>query len=205
MYPEILQLSFLHTYGVLVAVAFLTALWLAGRLAREAGLNADAVTNLGIYCALAAIAGAKLMMFLVDHSVLRAAPGRDLFALHIAGGRRVLRRADGGAGGGGLVHAEDQAAGLEDGRRLRAGHRAGPRDRPHRLLLGGLLLGRGVPPSVGGDVYQSGGARTGGCAAECPASSDTALRSLRGVRDLRIALLADSQTARRRGASSGRI
>jgi phosphatidylglycerol:prolipoprotein diacylglycerol transferase len=66
MYPEILKLPFLHTYGVLVAVAFLMALWLAGRLAREAGLSADAVTNLGIYCALAAIAGAKIMMFLID-------------------------------------------------------------------------------------------------------------------------------------------
>ena len=37
MYPEIFHISFLHTYGVLVAVAFLTALWLAGRLARAGG------------------------------------------------------------------------------------------------------------------------------------------------------------------------
>src|SRR5260370_27658435 len=66
MYPEILGSSWLHTYGVLVAIAFLTALWLAGRLARQVGLSTEAVTNLGIYCALAAIAGAKLMMFLVD-------------------------------------------------------------------------------------------------------------------------------------------
>jgi phosphatidylglycerol:prolipoprotein diacylglycerol transferase len=68
MYPEVFHLSFLHTYGVLVAAAFLTALWLAGKLAARAGLNVDAVTNLGIYCALAAIVGAKLMMFLVDPS-----------------------------------------------------------------------------------------------------------------------------------------
>ena len=66
MYPEIFHLSYFHTYGVLVAIAFLVALWMAGRLATRAGLNSDAVTNLGIYCALAAIAGAKLMMFLVD-------------------------------------------------------------------------------------------------------------------------------------------
>jgi len=66
MYPEILHLPFPHTYGVLVAVAFLTALWLAGRLAKQAGLNADDVTNLGISCALAAIVGAKVMMFVVD-------------------------------------------------------------------------------------------------------------------------------------------
>ena len=66
MYPELFHISFLHTYGVLVALAFLAGLWMAGRLGRQAGLNADAVTNLGIYCALAAIAGAKLMMFVVD-------------------------------------------------------------------------------------------------------------------------------------------
>jgi phosphatidylglycerol:prolipoprotein diacylglycerol transferase len=66
MYPEILHFSFLHTYGVLVALAFLSGLWMAARLARRAGLDADAATNLGIYCALAAIAGAKLMMLIVD-------------------------------------------------------------------------------------------------------------------------------------------
>ena len=66
MYPEVFHLSFLHTYGVLVALAFLSGLWMAGRLGKEAGLNHDAVTNLGIYCALAAIVGAKLMMILVS-------------------------------------------------------------------------------------------------------------------------------------------
>jgi phosphatidylglycerol:prolipoprotein diacylglycerol transferase len=66
MYPEIFHLKFLATYGVLVAIAFLTALWLAGRQAKQQGLDHDAVTNLGIYSALAALGGAKLMMFLVD-------------------------------------------------------------------------------------------------------------------------------------------
>ena len=80
MYPEIFGLSFLHTYGVLVAVAFLSALWLAARLSRQAGLNADAVTNLGIYCALAAIGGAKLMMFLIDIPYYTQHPG-EIFSL----------------------------------------------------------------------------------------------------------------------------
>jgi phosphatidylglycerol:prolipoprotein diacylglycerol transferase len=80
MYPEFLNLHFLHTYGVLVALAFLTALWLAGRLAREKGLNPDAVTNLGIYCALAAIGGAKLMMFLIDIPYYRDHPD-EIFSL----------------------------------------------------------------------------------------------------------------------------
>jgi phosphatidylglycerol:prolipoprotein diacylglycerol transferase len=78
MYPEIFGLSFLHTYGVLVAAALLVGLWLAGRLSREAGLNAGAVTDLGLYCALAAIGGAKLMMFVVDFSYYREHPGEIL-------------------------------------------------------------------------------------------------------------------------------
>jgi phosphatidylglycerol:prolipoprotein diacylglycerol transferase len=69
----------LHTYGVLVALAFLAALWLAARLAREAGLNPEAVTNLGIYCALAAIVGAKVMLILVDPE-FREHPG-EIFSL----------------------------------------------------------------------------------------------------------------------------
>ena len=70
MYPEILHISFfhLHTYGVLVALAFLSGLWMAARFAKRAALNVDAVTNLGIYCALAAIVGAKVMMIIVRNS-----------------------------------------------------------------------------------------------------------------------------------------
>jgi phosphatidylglycerol:prolipoprotein diacylglycerol transferase len=80
MYPEILHLSFLHTYGVLVALAFIAGVWMAARLARRAGLDADAVTNLALYCALAAIVGAKLMMFLVDFSYYAEHPG-EIFSL----------------------------------------------------------------------------------------------------------------------------
>jgi phosphatidylglycerol:prolipoprotein diacylglycerol transferase len=78
MYPEFLHISFLHTYGVLVAVAFLVALWLTGRYARARGLNAEVVTNLGIYCAIAGIVGAKLMMFALDASYYVENPLRIL-------------------------------------------------------------------------------------------------------------------------------
>src|SRR6516165_7579243 len=91
MYPRLFHIPvvdfYVPTYGVLVALAFLTALWLAGRLARAAGLSADAVTNLGIYCALAGIAGAKLMMFLVDIPYYVEHPGEILsFSTLQAGG-----------------------------------------------------------------------------------------------------------------------
>jgi len=39
MYPEILHIPFLHTYGALVALAFLAGLGVATRLAKRAGLN----------------------------------------------------------------------------------------------------------------------------------------------------------------------
>ncbi|HWB99368.1 MAG TPA: prolipoprotein diacylglyceryl transferase [Bryobacteraceae bacterium] len=80
MLPELFHIGsfFLPTYGVLVALAFLTALFLVGRLARREGLNHEAVMNLGIYCALAAIAGAKLMMFLVDIPYYTEHPGEIL-------------------------------------------------------------------------------------------------------------------------------
>ena len=57
MYPEIFHISFLHTYGALVALAFLAGLWMAALLAKRDSLDVDAITNLGIYCALAAIVG----------------------------------------------------------------------------------------------------------------------------------------------------
>jgi phosphatidylglycerol:prolipoprotein diacylglycerol transferase len=80
MYPEVFHLSFLHTYGVLVALGFLAALWMAGRLGARAGLNAEHITNLGLYCALAALAGAKLMMLAVDAPYYWEHPGR-IFSL----------------------------------------------------------------------------------------------------------------------------
>ncbi len=68
MFPQLFHIGAYSqaTYGVLVALAFVAALAIIGRLARRAGLNHDAVLNLAIYCALAAIVGAKIMMFLID-------------------------------------------------------------------------------------------------------------------------------------------
>jgi len=69
----------LPTYGVLVALAFLAALWLIGRLAKREGLDRDTVINLGVYCALAGIVGAKVLMIVLDPSY-RAHP-LEVFSL----------------------------------------------------------------------------------------------------------------------------
>jgi len=68
MLPKLIHFGsfYLPTYGLLVAAAFLTALWIAGKLGRMQGLSKDAIMNLGIYCALAGIVGAKLFMIALD-------------------------------------------------------------------------------------------------------------------------------------------
>lgn len=78
MFPQLLQLgSFsLHSYGLLVAAAFLVGLLLASRLAHRSGLDPDLVANLGIYVAVAAILGAKLFLLLGDISYYASNPGQ---------------------------------------------------------------------------------------------------------------------------------
>jgi phosphatidylglycerol---prolipoprotein diacylglyceryl transferase len=68
MLPYIVNIFGFHipTYGLLVALAFLTGLAITAKLARRTGLDSERVLNLGIYCAMAGIAGAKLLMIIVD-------------------------------------------------------------------------------------------------------------------------------------------
>ncbi len=54
------------SYGLLVAAAFLSALWLASRFAKPRGLNHEKVVNLGVYCALMGMLGAKVFMIALD-------------------------------------------------------------------------------------------------------------------------------------------
>lgn len=68
MFPRLITIgSFsLPSYGVLVAIAFLVALWMTSRFARQRGLNSERIVNLGVYCALAGMLGAKLLMIAMD-------------------------------------------------------------------------------------------------------------------------------------------
>jgi phosphatidylglycerol---prolipoprotein diacylglyceryl transferase len=68
MYPKLISIgSFsLPTYGVLIAIAFVVALWITVRLGTRAGLDKEKLMNLGIYCALVGLLGAKILMILFD-------------------------------------------------------------------------------------------------------------------------------------------
>ncbi|MBX5495309.1 MAG: prolipoprotein diacylglyceryl transferase, partial [Bryobacteraceae bacterium] len=80
MFPKLVEINgfFVPTYGFLVAVAFLVGLWVTTRLARRTGANAEVITNLAIYCALAGIVGAKLFLFLFDAGYYLQNPGEIL-------------------------------------------------------------------------------------------------------------------------------
>jgi phosphatidylglycerol:prolipoprotein diacylglycerol transferase len=70
MYPKILDLGPLtiHTYGLLLALAFIAGIWLASRNAAKAGLNPDSIWNLGLIIIFSALVGAKLLLFISDRS-----------------------------------------------------------------------------------------------------------------------------------------
>ena len=82
MFPKLISIGsfFIPTYGTLVAIGFLAALWVVTRLAKQAKLPTERITNLVIYCALAGLAGAKLFMVLFDFKTYWNDPG-SLFSL----------------------------------------------------------------------------------------------------------------------------
>ena len=64
MYPRLLTTPFftLHTFGVLLAAAYLAALGWLTRGARREGLNPDAFMSLGMWVIVGAIIGAKALL-----------------------------------------------------------------------------------------------------------------------------------------------
>jgi phosphatidylglycerol:prolipoprotein diacylglycerol transferase len=64
MFPHLISIgSFsIPTYGILVALGFLAGIWLTTRLATRVGIASESVLNLGVFCALAGIVGAKALM-----------------------------------------------------------------------------------------------------------------------------------------------
>ncbi len=64
MYPRLLTTPYftLHTFGVFLAAAYLSALWWLLRGGRREGENPDRLVSLGLWCIVGAIVGAKALM-----------------------------------------------------------------------------------------------------------------------------------------------
>ena len=70
MFPELFRIPYLNftlnTYGVLLAIAFLTGLYCMARLAERDGLDKNRVYDLGLWVLAAALVGSKLLMVVTE-------------------------------------------------------------------------------------------------------------------------------------------
>ncbi|MFQ5816904.1 MAG: prolipoprotein diacylglyceryl transferase [Terriglobia bacterium] len=96
MFPKLISLGpiTLHTYGLMAAIGMLVGIAIAAHLAPRVGLERNQMWNLGVYIALGALFGGKLLLFAYDWRFYSANPGQ-LFTL------RSLQT--GGAYYGGIV------------------------------------------------------------------------------------------------------
>jgi len=87
MYPRLFELGpvTVYTYGVLLAAAYLCGLQLARIRARQRGLDANRVLDLGIYIIISALIGAKLLLLFTDFKTFTSNP-RELLTLARSGG-----------------------------------------------------------------------------------------------------------------------
>jgi phosphatidylglycerol:prolipoprotein diacylglycerol transferase len=85
----------LHSYGVLIAAAFLSGIWLAQRAARRSGLDAGRIADLAFWVLVAALVGSRVYFILVNWGEYFG-PGRFLVATPIGRIPRVLALWEGG-------------------------------------------------------------------------------------------------------------
>ncbi len=68
MYPELFRIGDfpINTYGVLLALSFLAALWIAARLGARDGLPRERIYDLGLWMLGGGLVGSKLLLLLVE-------------------------------------------------------------------------------------------------------------------------------------------
>jgi phosphatidylglycerol:prolipoprotein diacylglycerol transferase len=76
MFPVLIRIGPLtiHTYGFMIAAAFLLGLWLAQRQAEREGLPRDKVTDIGFYALFAGIIGSRIFFIGTDWNHFSAHP-----------------------------------------------------------------------------------------------------------------------------------
>jgi len=81
MHPILFRIgSFeIGTYGVLLALGFLAALWLAKRLAKRDGIAPDAITDISLILLIAGILGSKILLIIV--ALFNGEPLSQVFSL----------------------------------------------------------------------------------------------------------------------------
>jgi phosphatidylglycerol:prolipoprotein diacylglycerol transferase len=69
MYPKILDLGpiTIHTYGLMLAAAFIAGIWVTSRNASKKGIHPDSIWNMGLVVIFSALIGAKLLLLVSDY------------------------------------------------------------------------------------------------------------------------------------------
>jgi phosphatidylglycerol---prolipoprotein diacylglyceryl transferase len=82
MYPKIADFGAItvHTYGLMLALAFIAGIWLTSRNAKKRGIESDSIWNLGLIVIFSALIGAKVLLFFSDYSYYSQNP-REIFSL----------------------------------------------------------------------------------------------------------------------------
>jgi phosphatidylglycerol:prolipoprotein diacylglycerol transferase len=75
----------LHTYGVLLAIAFLAGLWVVSRQAKRAGMDSGRIVDMAVWVLIAGLVGAKLLLVIVDWRYFTDRPG-ELLSIFQSGG-----------------------------------------------------------------------------------------------------------------------
>jgi phosphatidylglycerol:prolipoprotein diacylglycerol transferase len=82
MFPKIVDLGpiTIHTYGLLLAAAFICGIWISSRIAAKNGVEPDCVWNMGLIIIFSALVGAKIILFFSDIRYYSDNP-REIFSL----------------------------------------------------------------------------------------------------------------------------
>ena len=82
MYPKVLELGpvTIHTYGLLLAAAFIAGIWITSRNARKEGIHPDSIWNMGLVAIFSALVGAKVLLLISDYQY-HSHNFREIFSL----------------------------------------------------------------------------------------------------------------------------
>ena len=153
MFPKLFSLfGFnIHTYGFLLAVAFLVAIWTAMRRSEKAGIPKQRILDLGIWILISSIIGGKLLLILINWRYYYESPRNLVETLRV---RCVLRRLLSLRVCCHLVHSQAQIIVLQ-GRRCAVS--IGPSRSVFcqaRLFFGRMLLWCQMQPAVGYFIFK---------------------------------------------------
>lgn len=65
----------IHSYGLMIAIGFLAALFIAVKRAKKLGLDPDFTSSLALECLVGGLIGAKLLFFIVEIDTIISDPG----------------------------------------------------------------------------------------------------------------------------------